>query len=124
MPEIRSHQFQSNPTKEDQRIGQPSSPHAPERPEQINKVKADTNRFGISKEDKNSVGWEEDTKSRVRTDTESIDEMLQRLSAELDAELQEVDMLSGKLDTELQEVCRHGRRCDARRIATTKLLFQ
>ena len=43
-------------------------------------------------------------KTRVRTDTESIDEMLQRLSVELDAELQEEDMLSGKLDTKLQEV--------------------
>ena len=58
------------PQEAEQRIGQPSAPHAPERPEQINKVKADTNRFGISKKDKNSVGWEEDTKSRVRTDTE------------------------------------------------------
>ena len=80
------------PQEAEQRLGQPSSPHASERPEQINKVKADTNRFVISKEDKKSVGWEEGTKSRVRTDTKSIDEMLQRLSAELDAELQEVDM--------------------------------
>ena len=44
------------PQEAEQRIGQPSSPHAPERPEQINKVKADTSIFGISKEDKNSVG--------------------------------------------------------------------
>ena len=80
------------PQEAEQKIGQPSSPHAPERPEQINKVKSGTNRFGISKEDKNSVGWEEDAKSRVRTDTESIDKILQRLLAELDAELQEVEM--------------------------------
>ena len=40
----------------------------------------------------------------VRTDTELIGEILQRLSVELDAELQEVDMLSEKLDAELQEV--------------------
>ena len=40
----------------------------------------------------------------MRTATESIEETRQRLSAELDAEVQEVDMPSGKLDTELQEV--------------------
>ena len=86
------------------RMSQPSSPPASKHPEQINKVKDDTKRFVTSKENKNSVGREEDTVSRVRTDTESIVEMLQRLSAELDAELQEVDMLSGKLDPVLQKV--------------------
>ena len=92
------------PQEADQRIGKPSSPHAPERPEQINEVKADTNRFGTSNENKNSEGWEEDTRSRVRTATETIEEMVQRFSTELDAELQEVDMLSADLDAELQKV--------------------
>ena len=50
--------------------------------------------------------------------------MLQRLSAELDAELQEVDMLSGKLDAELQELDMDADATLLRRIATTKLLFQ
>ena len=40
----------------------------------------------------------------MRTATTSIAEMLQRLSTELDAELQEVDMLSADLNAELQKV--------------------
>ena len=91
------------PQEADQRIGKPSSPDAPKRTEQIKEVKADTNRFGTNSEDKNSEGWEKDTRSRVRT-TETIEEMVQRFSKELDAELQEVDMLSADLDAELQKI--------------------
>ena len=80
-------------------MSQPSSPLASKHLEQIN-----ISRFGTSNENKNSEGWEEDTRSRVRTVTESIEEMVQRLSTELDAEQQEVDMLSAELDAELQEV--------------------
>ena len=91
------------PQEADQRIGKPSSPDAPERTEQIKEVKPDTKRFGTSNENKNSGGWEEDTRSRVLT-AETIEEMVQRFSKELDAELQEVGMLSADLDAELRKV--------------------
>ena len=80
-------------------MSQPSSPPASKHLEQIN-----ISRFGTSNENKSSEGWEEDTRSRIRTATESIEEMVQRFSTELDAELQEVDMLSAELDAELHEV--------------------
>ena len=81
------------------RMSQPSSPSASKHLKRSN-----IGRFGTSDENKNSEGWEEDMRSRVRTATESIEETLQRLSAELDAELQEVDMLSAELAARLQVV--------------------
>ena len=85
--------------------GQPCSPHASKNLGQIDNINVNTSSFGASKESKNSAGWEDDTRLRVWTATDSIEEVLQRLSAKLDAELQEVDMETDSiLSTYIEEL--------------------